>query len=151
MMMMMMKDEWIRAAMSDDMVVAELLLRLKQSHASPPLLTPFKWGLRLPRSRSSSRCDVVSVRKDREPTRRSPTTPLSWSGGASPSAAADADAFEDCSRSSIRFAAVRSKVRFVFFFFFFSSLRRRCQISDDLIYRVSVFLSFDRNNPSSLT
>ncbi|RVW53826.1 hypothetical protein CK203_088579 [Vitis vinifera] len=47
MMMMMMKDEWIRAAMSDDMVVAELLLRLKQSHASPPLLTPFKWGLRL--------------------------------------------------------------------------------------------------------
>lgn len=111
MMMMMMKDEWIRAAMTDDVVVAELLLRLKQSHASPPLLTPFKWGLRLPRSRSSSRCDVVSVRKDREPTRRSPTTPLSWSGGASPSAAADADAFEDCSRSSsIRFAAARSKV-----------------------------------------
>ena len=150
-----MKDEWIRAAMSDDVVVAELLLRLKQSHASPPLLTPFKWGLRLPRSKPSSRCDVVSVRKDREPTRCSPTTPLSWSGGASPSAAADADAdaFEDCSRSSsIRLAAARSKVCFVVSFFVFISSRRRwCQISDDLICCVAVCFIFDRNTPSSLT
>ncbi|KAF7817280.1 uncharacterized protein G2W53_031249 [Senna tora] len=79
-MMMTGKDEWVRAAMMDDLLVVELLIRLKQSeaaslsHKSDPL--PFTWGLKQPRSRS---------RKDADSTRCSPTTPLSWSRAASPS------------------------------------------------------------------
>ena len=94
------RDEWMRAAMTDDMVVVQLLVRLKQSQAassssslkSPPrAVVPLRWGIRQPRSRSATlRCDgAVSRRKDADSTRCSPTTPLSWSGGASPSATAD--------------------------------------------------------------
>ncbi|GAB4854635.1 hypothetical protein Ancab_023218 [Ancistrocladus abbreviatus] len=106
-----MKDEWLRAAMTDDKLVVELLLRLKQSdsHPSrttkPPLtLPPLDWGLRLPRTKPMS--------KEREPTRRSPTTPLSWSagGGGSGCGASPSDGFEESSsRPSDRFPAVGSK------------------------------------------
>ncbi|KAL3838563.1 hypothetical protein ACJIZ3_023154 [Penstemon smallii] len=92
------KDEWIREALTDDTVVVELLLRLRQSASEPPFnkpslspsLPPQRWGLRHPRSKS-----VTVMRKDyststttasTSATRCSPTTPLSWSGGsASPS------------------------------------------------------------------
>ncbi|KAL0016481.1 hypothetical protein SO802_003550 [Lithocarpus litseifolius] len=94
------RDEWMRAAMTDDMVVVQLLVRLKQSQAAssssslksqPRAVVPLRWGIRQPRSRSATlRCDgAVSRRKDADSTRCSPTTPLSWSGGASPSATAD--------------------------------------------------------------
>ncbi|KAK7351363.1 hypothetical protein VNO77_10757 [Canavalia gladiata] len=92
---MMVNDEWVRAAMTDDTVVVELLLRLKQTVSPKSQLLPLSWGHKQPRSRSRltaaiSRCDgAVS-------TRCSPTTPLSWSGGASPSATADG--YEDSSR-----------------------------------------------------
>ncbi|CAL1374980.1 unnamed protein product [Linum trigynum] len=111
-------DEWVAAAMTDDTVVVELLVRLKQAQAAVPAkqqlmqtyyssfggggaVIPVRWGLRLPRSKSaaatsagSMRCGgVVSRRKEGDSsTRCSPTTPLSWSGGggaASPSAAGD--------------------------------------------------------------
>ncbi|KAL5559713.1 hypothetical protein UlMin_035924 [Ulmus minor] len=106
----MVKDEWMRAAMSDDMLVVELLVRLKQSQAASPLkspqpppipqpatMLPFSWSVRMPRSRPL-RCDsaAVSQRKHGDSTRCSPTTPLSWSGGASPSATADG--FEESSK-----------------------------------------------------
>ncbi|XP_024027334.1 uncharacterized protein LOC21386994 [Morus notabilis] len=104
------KDEWMRTAMSDDMLVVELLVRLKQSQAaaasplksSPPSQPsptfPLTWSVRLPRSRAL-RCDAVSQRKQGDvSTRCSPTTPLSWSGAASPSATADG--FEESSRPS---------------------------------------------------
>lgn len=88
-------DEWVRAAMTDDAVVVELLVRLKQSQASsssspkswPRALVPLRWGLRQPRSRP--RCDAVLRRKEADSTRCSPTTPLSWSGGAPPSPTTD--------------------------------------------------------------
>ncbi|CAN0877502.1 hypothetical protein LINGRAHAP2_LOCUS11922, partial [Linum grandiflorum] len=100
------KDEWVSAAMTDDTVVVELLVRLKQAQATVPAsagaVIPPRWGLRLPRSKpptaaatsaGSMRFDVVSRRKEGDSsTRCSPTTPLSWSGGGgaeSPSAAAD--------------------------------------------------------------
>ncbi|GAB4836802.1 hypothetical protein Ancab_001715 [Ancistrocladus abbreviatus] len=97
-----MKDEWLRAAITDDKVVVELLLRLKQSdfHPSRLMKPPLDWGLRQRRTKQASK-------KECEPTRRSPTTPLSWSlgGGASPS-----DGYEEStSRPSDRFPAVRSK------------------------------------------
>lgn len=102
-------DYWVGVAMADDAVVAELLIRLKQQRASTksPVMAalPFSWGQKQPRSRSRltasvSRCDAAAVS-----TRCSPTTPLSWSGGASPSATADG--YEDSSR---RHHASRSKV-----------------------------------------
>ncbi|EEF46908.1 uncharacterized protein LOC8274217 [Ricinus communis] len=122
------KDEWVRAAMTDDRVVVELLVRLKQApdeavSSKPQPVIPLRWGLRLPRSRpatasaSSLRCDnnnndvvLVSTRKDGDSsTRCSPTTPLSWSGGGgSASPSATADGFEETSRRSS--PAVRSKV-----------------------------------------
>ncbi|KAJ8773949.1 hypothetical protein K2173_009380 [Erythroxylum novogranatense] len=110
------KDEWVRAAMTDDMVVVDLLVRLKKAHgaAKPLVVIPIRWGLRLPRSRpatvSSTRSDVASKRKEGDSFRRcSPTTPLSWSGAGSPSATADG--FEETSRHTNRSpSGVRSKV-----------------------------------------
>ncbi|KAJ6383036.1 hypothetical protein OIU77_031459 [Salix suchowensis] len=129
----MMEEEWVTAAMSDETVVAKLLLRLKQSQAAAsasavPAVIPFRWGKRLPRSRpgtmtatnsSSLRCDVVLKSKvggGDSSTRCSPTTPLSWSGGgdggASPSGTGDG--FEETSRRHLSSSppppGVRSKV-----------------------------------------
>ncbi|XP_035548854.1 uncharacterized protein LOC109008228 isoform X3 [Juglans regia] len=110
------RDEWVSVAITDDTVVAELLVRLKQSQAAssslkswPRAVVPLRWGLRQPRSRSVSlRCDAVLPIKEADSTRGSPTTPLSWSGGASPSATADS--FEESSfHASFSFAASRSK------------------------------------------
>ncbi|CAO2816902.1 unnamed protein product [Amaranthus hypochondriacus] len=104
-----MKDDWFSAAITDDNIVAGLLLRLKESPSPSSSTTsirpasfilkplPPSWGLRLPRSKpnttsSSSHVPVVchGTKKRRESTRRSPTTPLSWScGGASPSDGCD--------------------------------------------------------------
>ncbi|KAE8076267.1 hypothetical protein FH972_014930 [Carpinus fangiana] len=94
------RDEWVRAAMTDDMMVVELLVGLKQSQAAaaaassspspkswPRAVVPPRWGLRQPGSRP--RCDAVSRKKEGDFTRCSPTTPLSWSGGASPSPTTD--------------------------------------------------------------
>ncbi|GLT76838.1 hypothetical protein SLA2020_484730 [Shorea laevis] len=105
MMMMMVKDEWVRAAMTDDSVVVELLVRLKQAQAAPPspksAVTALKWGIRQPRSRSlTMRCDG-SNKKDGDSnisTRGSPTTPLSWSGGGGAASPSTADGFEETSR-----------------------------------------------------
>ncbi|KAK2445938.1 hypothetical protein QL285_016807 [Trifolium repens] len=100
---MILNDDWIRAAIKDDTVVVELLLRLKHRVETKSQGLPFSWGHKQPRSRSRltasvSRCDrAVS-------TRCSPTTPLSWSGGASPSVTADG--YEDSSRYN---NAARSK------------------------------------------
>ncbi|CAN0920262.1 Cysteine endopeptidase RepA [Linum grandiflorum] len=83
---------------SDDTIVVELLVHLKQAQATVPArlhssfgaagaVIPPRWGLRLPRSKpptaattsaGSMRFDVVSRRKDGDSsTRSSPTTPLS--------------------------------------------------------------------------
>ncbi|GAB2284942.1 hypothetical protein Dimus_019397 [Dionaea muscipula] len=100
--------------MKDDNLVAELLLRLKEpgSHLSSRLnkgmtaaaeapsvaLPPPEWGMRHPRSKAAA------SKKEGHSTRRSPTTPLSWSGGgASPS-----DEYEECSLPSDPFPDVRS-------------------------------------------
>lgn len=121
----MVEDEWLTAAMAEDSVVADLLVRLKQSQAASPsksprpMKLPFNWGVRQPRSRTAAamaavvvRCgDVVLQRnnKDVDSTRCSPTTPLSWSGGASPSATLDG--YEASSRhATLLHVASRFKV-----------------------------------------
>ncbi|WCJ30358.1 hypothetical protein M5689_011923 [Euphorbia peplus] len=80
------KDDWVIAAMTDDNVVVDLLVRLKQPKPQPVI--PLRWGLRLPRSKPPSqpslslRCDIKPRDTDRDfPARFSPTTPLSWSCG----------------------------------------------------------------------
>ncbi|EXC04750.1 hypothetical protein L484_003458 [Morus notabilis] len=154
------KDEWMRTAMSDDMLVVELLVRLKQSQAaaasplksSPPSQPsptfPLTWSVRLPRSRAL-RCDAVSQRKQGDvSTRCSPTTPLSWSGAASPSATADG--FEESSRPSNNRSPsqARSKVLLSSFTFplrlIFFSLVAMCQMYGLLTKRR--FLCVDLNS-----
>ncbi|KAK1549837.1 hypothetical protein Q3G72_008702 [Acer saccharum] len=117
-MMLTVKDEWVRAAMTDDSVVVELLVRLKQAQAqaampvskSAAAVAALRWGIRQPRSRSSAtRCDGAVSQKGGKGgdsgtssgmMRASPTTPLSWSGGGggAVSPSATADAFEETSR-----------------------------------------------------
>ncbi|KAL5785992.1 hypothetical protein ACOSQ2_008384 [Xanthoceras sorbifolium] len=111
------KDEWVRAAMTDDSVVVELLVRLKQAQAQAAMpvaksvaVAELRWGIRQPRSRSLStmRCDGAGSQRGGKggdsatsnSRRASPTTPLSWSGGGggAVSPSATADAFEETSR-----------------------------------------------------
>ncbi|XVF48305.1 hypothetical protein PTKIN_Ptkin03bG0179600 [Pterospermum kingtungense] len=108
MMTMKVKDEWVRAAMTDDKVVVELLVRLKKAQAAPPApksaVAALKWGICQPRSRPMlMRCEAKKGGDFNASSRGSPTTPLSWSGGgggaASPSAADD---FEETSKHALR-------------------------------------------------
>ncbi|XP_030534092.1 uncharacterized protein LOC115743454 isoform X2 [Rhodamnia argentea] len=118
------EDDWMAAAMADSGVVAELLVFLKRAHAAasaaaapvkPAIVPPVRWGVRQPRSRTAPRCDApaaaASQRKDTDSARNSPTTPLSWSGGAA-SPSATADGFEESSLPANRSSSgsARSKV-----------------------------------------
>ncbi|KAH1067295.1 hypothetical protein J1N35_032282 [Gossypium stocksii] len=101
------KDEWVRAAMTDDNVVVELLVRLKQAQAAPPApksaVVALKWGIRQPRSKSMlMRCDAKRDGDFNVSTRRSPTTPLSWSGGGGAASPSAADGFEETSKQVLR-------------------------------------------------
>ncbi|XP_018480261.1 uncharacterized protein LOC108851342 isoform X2 [Raphanus sativus] len=78
------KDQWVAAAMTDDQMVAELLLRLKHAGTETPSTNPapLRWGIRQRRSRSSRfGGGGVTLKKDADSVRGSPKTPLSWSGG----------------------------------------------------------------------
>ncbi|KAI3990687.1 hypothetical protein MKX01_022987 [Papaver californicum] len=102
------KDEWIQSAMTDDTMVAELLVRISSdSYASSLQLIPdttnnfkntsdseiiplIKWGLRKPRSRlllmrynNSIQHHRKIIKQENDLTRASPTTPFSWSPGSS--------------------------------------------------------------------
>ncbi|GFZ07941.1 hypothetical protein Acr_19g0008780 [Actinidia rufa] len=73
-------EDWVKAAMTDDSVVVELLVRLhhapttkRDSHLAPPL----EWTVRQQRSKP-----LMILTKKKPTPRASPTTPLSWSGGA---------------------------------------------------------------------
>ncbi|CAA3016888.1 Hypothetical predicted protein [Olea europaea subsp. europaea] len=70
-------EEWVKTAMIDDLMVVELLVRLNQSQHPPPPpsgeIKQLKWSVRQRRSRPAT---------VKPATRASPTTPLSWSGGA---------------------------------------------------------------------
>ncbi|XP_074287078.1 uncharacterized protein LOC141612243 [Silene latifolia] len=78
-----MKDEWwLRAAISDVAIVADILLRLKDSSYPCPSPSSFlqpSWGVRQPRSKPSSSSSLPPEKNNNTDTRRSPTTPLSWS------------------------------------------------------------------------
>ncbi|XP_052174487.1 uncharacterized protein LOC127789592 [Diospyros lotus] len=109
-------DDWVKAAMTEDSLVADLLMSLrhaplrpphKSSHSHPPLpppALPLDWTVRQRRSRTT-----LHASKKPAP-RSSPTTPLSWSGATSASGGA-ADGFEESSRPAPSpVDAARSKV-----------------------------------------
>ncbi|CAA3023615.1 Hypothetical predicted protein [Olea europaea subsp. europaea] len=76
-------EEWVEAAMSDDNMVVELLLRLNQSNPRmsatfKQTALPLEWSVRQRRSKS------IAIDSAFKPAfRGSPTTPLSWSGATS--------------------------------------------------------------------
>ncbi|PON81010.1 hypothetical protein TorRG33x02_232400 [Trema orientale] len=107
-------DDWVKLAMNDDVTVADFLFRLRKagyqrrrrppppSPASPPL--ELYWSVRQRRSKPL-------IKKKAEPTRASPTTPLSWSGGTSVSGGgATIDGFEESSKPAKPTGGARSKV-----------------------------------------
>ncbi|MCL7032058.1 hypothetical protein MKW94_006193 [Papaver nudicaule] len=122
------KDEWIQSAMTDDNMVAELLMRISSdSYASSILdgtnniknstdseiIPLIRWGLRKPRSRllhnNSIQYHRQITKKENDLTRASPTTPFSWSPGSSISGGSGSgnsnsgvvDCYEESSRPSI--------------------------------------------------
>ncbi|KAI9198973.1 hypothetical protein LWI28_025329 [Acer negundo] len=103
---------WLKDAMSDDALVADMLLRLKQAETRPTPIVKTSPALQLEWSVRQRRSRQV-VRKKGELTRASPTTPLSWSGattssgGAGPSAV---DGFEESSKPSRHVDNPRSKL-----------------------------------------
>ncbi|XP_039063090.1 uncharacterized protein LOC120207737 isoform X2 [Hibiscus syriacus] len=115
---MMVKDEWIRAAIADDNLVVELLVRLKQAQAAPPAskyaLPAFKWGIRQRRSKPMLlRCEARRDGDFNVSASGSPTTPLCWSGGSSDASPSAAAGFEETSshvRRSPPVAPSRSKL-----------------------------------------
>ena len=74
-------DEWVKEAMTDDMVVVDFLLRLFQ--AQPPLPKPVQailrlsWTIHQYHSKSAPRHGDSTTKKKAEPARASPTTPFS--------------------------------------------------------------------------
>lgn len=87
--------DWMEAALTDESVVAELLLRLKHFVGLAP--TSVESGSRQRRAKQV-------LEEKGEPARDSPSTPLSWSGGGT--TASDAS---DSTRAA-KAPGVRSKV-----------------------------------------
>ncbi|KAL3618380.1 hypothetical protein CASFOL_038701 [Castilleja foliolosa] len=65
------EEEWVKAAMTDDTMVVELLVRLHGAALRPPA-PPLEWSVRQRRSSNSN-----------PKKQSSPTTPLYWSGATS--------------------------------------------------------------------
>ncbi|KAL3835497.1 hypothetical protein ACJIZ3_010233 [Penstemon smallii] len=79
-------EEWVKSAMKDDTMAAELLVHL---HRTSPPLKPLEWSVRQRRS------------NPKKPSHRgSPTTPLSWSGATSLSGGSGGVGIEESSRPS---------------------------------------------------
>ncbi|KAL7596759.1 hypothetical protein Lser_V15G28138 [Lactuca serriola] len=98
------KDQWLEAALTNDAMVAELLLRMNHSSSSDSskattnsttLLPSFSWGHRKNRSKSTAPTTAVSNGFGKE-HRGSPTTHLSWSGGGG----STSDGYDESSRPS---------------------------------------------------
>ncbi|XP_022724117.1 uncharacterized protein LOC111280859 isoform X1 [Durio zibethinus] len=112
------EEEWIKEAMADSLLVAEVLLSLVQADP-PPRLPPQEQSAKYNSASSSAlqlewsvrqRRSKQALRKKGEQARASPSTPLSWSGGTSVSGGGGADGSEESSRPSKSVENARSKV-----------------------------------------
>ncbi|KAL4592345.1 hypothetical protein LXL04_005336 [Taraxacum kok-saghyz] len=100
------KNQWVEAALTNDAMVAELLLRMNHSFSSSDsskatvksttLSISLRWGHRKNRSKSSAPSITVSNGLGKEQHRGSPTTHLSWSGGGG----STSDGYDESSRPS---------------------------------------------------
>ncbi|XP_039053893.1 uncharacterized protein LOC120196071 isoform X2 [Hibiscus syriacus] len=96
------EDEWVTQALTDSTLAAKVLLSLFQP-VSPPSRSgnatfkalQLEWRVRQRRSKQS-------LKKKAEPTRASPNTPLSWSGGVSFSGSGSCDGYEESSRPPLK-------------------------------------------------
>ncbi|XP_042968255.1 uncharacterized protein LOC122301165 isoform X2 [Carya illinoinensis] len=106
------EDEWVENAMTNDSLVAHLLLRLKLPRRPPrvPDRPPLNidWMVRQRRSKSVPTQEEDCNNKTAT-ERASPTTPLSWSGATCASGGAP-DGFEESSRPAKTTNGSRSKV-----------------------------------------
>lgn len=115
-------EDWVKLAMKDDVAVVSVLLDIRHAEPPPPPskstrhgspVLKLEWSVRQRRSKHVPRqnsSDVVDGKKKKaEPTRASPTTPLSWSGGTSVSGGA-IDGSEESSKPPKPTDAARSKV-----------------------------------------
>ncbi|KAL3655461.1 hypothetical protein CASFOL_001247 [Castilleja foliolosa] len=107
------EEEWVKAALTDDTMVVELLVRLhgaaaEESAAFRPPAPPLEWSVRQRRSRHVS----SNIYPKKQAQRLSPTTPLSWSGATSPSGGSGGAGDEGSSRPDTHklLSATRSKV-----------------------------------------
>ncbi|KAM7253858.1 hypothetical protein ACFE04_031540 [Oxalis oulophora] len=86
-------DDWVTVATSDNSLVAEMLLRLRQPNLPPPETVKLEWTVRQRRSKSAPKKNNIEGADST--ARASPSTPLSWSDGTSlTSSAAGADGVE---------------------------------------------------------
>ncbi|KAF5453271.1 hypothetical protein F2P56_028186 [Juglans regia] len=109
------EDDWVKNAMTDDSLVADLLLRLNPAPRPPrPPRVPDRpplnidWTVRQRRSKSVPTQDEDGNNKTAT-ERASPTTPLSWSG-ATCASGGEPDGFEESSRPAKTTNGSRSKV-----------------------------------------
>lgn len=102
------EEDWVKAAMADDTVVVNLLVRLNQvspTKTESPAF-PFDWSVRQRRSKP-----VMLQAAKKLTARASPTTPLSWSGATSHSGGGAVDGFEESSQPTLKPSDIsRSKV-----------------------------------------
>ncbi|KAE8709037.1 Detected protein of unknown function [Hibiscus syriacus] len=92
------EDEWINQALTDSTLAAKVLLSLFQplrSGNATSQALQLEWRVRQRRSKQS-------LKKKAEPTRASPNTPLSWSGGVSVSGSGSGDGYEESSRPPLK-------------------------------------------------
>lgn len=105
------EDEWVKKAMTDDSLVADVLLQLKHAPLPPvPEKQPLNivWTVRQRRSKFGPTHDEDGNKKIGT-ERASPTTPLSWSGATCASGGAP-DGCEESSRPAQTTNGSRSKV-----------------------------------------
>ncbi|KAI3792107.1 hypothetical protein L2E82_05977 [Cichorium intybus] len=99
------KDQWVEAALTNDSLVAELLLRMNHSSTSDSAKATTKsttlsitlgWGHRKNRSKSTAPTTTAVSNGFGKEHRGSPTTHLSWSGGGG----STSDGYDESSRPS---------------------------------------------------
>ncbi|KAK8481117.1 hypothetical protein V6N13_032830 [Hibiscus sabdariffa] len=96
-------DEWVKQALTDSTFAAKVLLSLFQSESPPPRPgSASSQALQLEWSVRQRRSNKQSLKNKAEPTRASPNTPLSWSGGASVSGSGSGECSEESSRPPLK-------------------------------------------------
>ncbi|PWA79685.1 hypothetical protein CTI12_AA203270 [Artemisia annua] len=104
------EEYWVTSALTNDNIVADFLVRIKQLHPSSSSqpstsktttttwLSPMRWGHRKSRSKPPSIVNNNTAAIKQQQQSGSPTTPLCWSGGAGTST----DGYDESSRSGDR-------------------------------------------------